>query len=155
VNGLDFNGVYTRNTVVGEVTASVGGTLDLNRTNALAGSAPVDELAANLSALQWVASLGTRYGGFTAQVRVNYSAGYTLTGITGQNHVDSFHPVDLFFAYELSGTGLWSNTTLTLNIDNVGDERPPFYNSATSGDYGVTNGSTYGRLATLGLHKGF
>jgi iron complex outermembrane receptor protein len=86
---------------------------------------------------------------------VNYSAGYTLTGITGQNHVDSFHHVDLFFAYELSGTGLWSNTTLTLNIDNVGDERPPFYNSATSGDYGVTNGSTYGRLATLGLHKGF
>lgn len=156
VDGLDFNAVYKRNTPLGLVTASVAGTYTLERTSTIAGSAPYDELKyAGISPLQLSGSLGTHYKSFTARVLVNYSAGFSITGIPNQTRVDGFTPVNLYFAYDLNG-GWARNTTLTLNIDNIGDVRPPFENqTSTTGIDGTANGATLGRLVNFGVHKKF
>ena len=40
---------------------------------------------------------------------------------------------------------------LTLNIDNVFDQDPPYFNNAA----GYTNGSTLGRLVSFGIRTKF
>jgi iron complex outermembrane receptor protein len=50
-----------------------------------------------------------------------------------------------------------SGTVLTLNVDNLLDKDPPFYNGCVGGAgvCGFTNGSTLGRLVTFGLRTHF
>jgi iron complex outermembrane recepter protein len=152
-NGLDFNGVYAIDTVAGTVSASLGGTLALKRTSTVGGGAPFDELAANaISPMQLAATLGDRYQNFTARAMLTYSAGFPVLGVTDQARVAAFHPVNLYFDYDLQG-GYLHDTSLSLNIDNVGDESPPFVN--LSGSNGTTNGQTLGRYFNLGIRKKF
>jgi iron complex outermembrane receptor protein len=152
-NGLDFNGIYSVATVAGTVSASLGGTLTLKRTSTSGGGAPFDELAGNsVSPLQLAATLGDRYQNFTARAMLLYSAGYPVVSAQNQSRVAAFHPVNLYFAYDLQGRYL-DNATLSLNIDNVGDESPPFEN--LSGGNGTANGQTYGRYFNVGVRKKF
>lgn len=155
-NGLDFNGVYSRDTILGTVSASIGGTLTLSRMSEILGGAPFDELeGANISPLQLVASLGTRFHGFTARIVQNYSAGYPVA-VVDQTRVGAFHPLNLFFAYDIPHSP-FGGTQVTLNIDNIADESPPFYNALGSpvSGFGIANGSTFGRFFNLGIHQKF
>ncbi|MNE90866.1 TonB dependent receptor [compost metagenome] len=68
-----------------------------------------------------------------------------------QTSVDSFTTVNAFVAYTLPDQGWSKGSQLTLNIDNVFDEDPPYFNSPT----GYANGQTLGRVFTLGIRKAF
>lgn len=59
--------------------------------------------------------------------------------------------VDLFFSYDFKSEGALKDVSLTLNLNNVFDADPPFYNQ----DNGFTNGTTLGRFAQIGLTKRF
>lgn len=73
-----------------------------------------------------------------------------------QTRVDSFNVVDLFLAYELPAAWLPSETSLTLNVDNLFNQDPPFYNGCAGGGQCVfINGATLGRLVTIGLRSKF
>ncbi|MNL41878.1 TonB dependent receptor [compost metagenome] len=74
-----------------------------------------------------------------------------MTNVVGQTKVDSFTTVNLFGAYDLGLGGVFSDTSVTLNLDNVFDEEPPFYNAAG----GTANGSTLGRMVSVGIRKTF
>lgn len=152
-NGLDFNGLYSVPTAIGTVSASIGGTLTLTRTSTISGSAPFDELQQNgISPLQIAATLGDKYQNFTARAMLTYSAGFPIVGVTNQTHIAGFHPVNLYFAYDLDG-GYMNNTTVSLVINNVADESPPFAN--ISGNDGTANGQTLGRYFDIGIRKKF
>jgi iron complex outermembrane receptor protein len=72
-----------------------------------------------------------------------------MLGVAPQTRVDSFNTVDLFFAYDLGG--VLKNSMLTVNIDNVFDQDPPYLNSST----GYTNGFSLGRLVSFGVRTKF
>jgi iron complex outermembrane receptor protein len=151
-DGLDFNLSYVRKTGFGAISANFAGTYTLSRkSEAIAGGAFSDDLANGVGRFNFVATLGGKIYGVTARAALNYKGGYPILGVAPQTRVDAFKTVDLFLGYDLAKTGPLKNTMLTLNVDNVFDQDPPYLNSST----GYTNGSTLGRLVSFGLRTKF
>lgn len=150
VDGVDFNLAYLRQTGFGSINASVAGTYTLNRKTQAVQGAPFDDNLKNGSGrLTLTAALGAKVGDFTARATFNHRGGYPMLGVAPQTRVDSFNTVDLFFAYDLGG--VLKNSMLTVNVDNVFDQDPPYLNSST----GYTNGFTLGRLVSFGVRTKF
>jgi len=151
-DGLDFNIGYQVTTDFGDFDANIAGTHTLNReTQAIAGQPYTDALANGISKTQVVASVGWRKDAFSARGSLNYRDGYDVLGIVNQTKVDSFTTLDLFFSYA-PDFGEWTKgSLLTFNIDNVTDEEPPYLNNSL----GYTNGSTLGRVFSVGIRKSF
>lgn len=152
VDGIDFDVGYAVQTGVGDFDLNVAGTYTLNReTQAVSGQPFTDALANGISRYQVVASGGWRQGPFAARASVNYRDGYDLVGVANQTSVDAFTTVDMFFSYAPDFGGWSEGTLVTLNIDNATDEEPPYLNNAI----GYTNGSTLGRVFSIGVRKSF
>ncbi|WP_165828936.1 TonB-dependent receptor plug domain-containing protein [Caulobacter radicis] len=151
-DGIDFQASYVKPTSFGSINGNIAGTYILNREiTPVAGQAPLDDLAANTSRLSLSASVGATVGAFTANATLYHTAGYKVQNVPSQSRVDAFNVVDLYFAYDVRGEGVYKDLSLTLNLNNVFDEDPPFLNSGT----GYTSGSTYGRLVQVGVRKLF
>jgi iron complex outermembrane receptor protein len=115
----------------------------------VAGGPFSDNLKNGVGRTALVAGVGARVGDLTGRATLNYRGGYPILGIPSQSHVSSFKTVDLFFSYDLGA--LLENSSLTLNVDNVFDQDPPYLNSAN----GYTNGSTLGRVVSVGVRTKF
>ena len=63
--------------------------------------------------------------------------------------IDPFHPVDVFLAYDVGGSGIAQDLRLTLNVNNVLDEHPP--NPEFFPTNGVGNVFNLGRVVQFGL----
>lgn len=151
-DGIDFNVSYVKSTDIGDFDASVAGTYTLNRdTAAITGQPFTDALSNGISRAQVVTSGGWSSGAFSARGSINWRDGYDLLGVVSQTKVDSFTTLDLFFSYAPDFGGWASDTLLTFNIDNVTDEEPPYLNNSI----GYTNGSTLGRVFSIGVRKSF
>ncbi|HEX7856295.1 MAG TPA: TonB-dependent receptor [Sphingobium sp.] len=158
-SGIDFNASYNLPTSFGSVFASAGGTYTLKREVApIKGQAFINDLQnPGSSRFSLLASVGTKVGGLTATATLSHSAGYNLStplisaAFGTQTKVGAFNPVDLFFAYDVAGEGVFKDLSFTLNINNIANEDPPFYNLGT----GTTNGTTLGRLVQFGVRKKF
>jgi iron complex outermembrane receptor protein len=151
-DGIDFNVNYRQETGFGSINAGIGGTYTLKRDLALTAGQPfIDDLfSPGNSDLSLLVSLGAQVGNLTGSARLNHSRGYDVFPALGaQTHVNSFNTVDLFFSYDFKGTGVLQDLSLTLNVNNVFDQDPPFYNQ----NNGYTNGSTLGRLVQFGIRK--
>jgi len=151
VNGIDLNTRYTRTLGAGELNLMLGGSYTLKRkSRAAPGSPEVDDLRIS-SRYSAVASAGYSIGGFSSLLTLRHRAGFDVDNVPGQAQVASFSTLDLFAGYALGVEGLLSNTRLTLNLDNLLDRSPPWFNDVT----GFANGSTLGRTITLGAQKRF
>lgn len=152
VDGIDFNFQYMRPASFGLWHVGLAGTYNLNReSRAIAGASKKNEFDNGASRYSLVGSAGLSYGQFVGELTVNHSSSADLTNAVGQTKIDSFTTVNLFGSYDLGLSGAFSDTTVTLNVDNVFDEEPPFYNAAG----GTANGSTLGRVVSIGLRKTF
>jgi iron complex outermembrane receptor protein len=151
--GVDFRASYRQPVSWGSVFGSVSGTRPTKREQQAApGAVTADLLAADNSKLQISTTVGVTVGAFTASATQNRSQGYTLANTAGQSKIDDFAPINLAFRYEFSGGPAFTDQlSLTLNVDNVGDDLPPFQN--VSG--GTGNGSTLGRYVNVGIQKRF
>ncbi|HEX7946615.1 MAG TPA: TonB-dependent receptor [Phenylobacterium sp.] len=153
-DGLDIYASYTATTDFGSVFASVNATRLLDRkSEAFAGAGKTDVLAANASKLNLTATAGATWGDLTASATLNHREGYKVTGAGTQTRTGSFDPVNLAFIYSLKDAGWTKDLTLTLNIDNVFNEKVPFLNMSPG--LAPVNGSTVGRFANLGVRKRF
>jgi iron complex outermembrane receptor protein len=151
-DGLDFNLAYTRLTGFGALNASIAGTYTLSRkSQAVAGGPFVDDLKNGVGRTAFVATLGGKSGGFIASASFNYKGGFPILGVAPQTRIGAFKTVDAFLAYDLGEHGFLKNAMLTLNVDNLFDQDPPWLNSAAA----YTNGSTLGRLVTFGIRTKF
>jgi iron complex outermembrane receptor protein len=151
-DGIDFDASYTRPIGPALVNARFVGTYTLSKDLASGGSGPfTDTLKNGTGKLFYVASLGAKMDAFTGRVAFNYRGGYPILGLVGQSRIDAFKTVDLFLGYDLPDRGPLSNVMLTLNVDNLLDEDPPYANT----NVGYANGSTVGRLTSLGLRAKF
>ena len=148
--GLDFNLAYFHKTGFGSINASFAGTYTLSRkSGSIAGGAFSDDLENGTGRMAFVAGLGGSIGDFSAQATLNHRSGFPILGVTNQDRVSAFNTVDLYFAYDLSK--LLKDTKLTLNVDNIADQDPPYLNNAT----GYTNGGTLGRVFSIGARTKF
>jgi len=149
-DGIDFNLAYAHDTSFGSVNASFAGTYTLKReTQAVQGGPFSDDLDNGFGRFQFVATLGGKVGDLAARATLNHRSGFPLLGVLPQTRVSAFNTVDLFLAYDLGD--LLKNTLLTLNVDNILDQDPPYLNNST----GYTNGSTLGRLISFGVRTRF
>lgn len=152
VDGIDFNLRYARPASFGLWHVGLAGTYGLNRESRLSKQdLKINEFKNGTGRYSLVASSGLISGAFAGELTVNHSSSADLTGIPDQNKVSGFTTVNLFGSYDLGLSGAFSDTTVTLNIDNVFDEEPPYYNAAG----GTANGSTLGRVVSIGLRKTF
>ncbi|HEV7384018.1 MAG TPA: hypothetical protein VGN89_04005, partial [Phenylobacterium sp.] len=115
------------------------------------GGAFTNALKNGTSDLALVANVGGQAGNFSGRVTLNYLGGYPILGVANQSNIEAFKTVDLFLGYTLKHEGLPNGVLLTLNVDNVFDEDPPYINTST----GYTNGGTLGRLVSVGLRARF
>jgi len=58
---------------------------------------------------------------------------------------------DLHAAYDFEGDGITQDLQLFVDINNVFDKDPPFYNS--NNGYDTFSGNPIGRLTTIGVRK--
>lgn len=157
-HGLDFNVAYHRSIGAVSIMSSLGGEYVLERElQAVAGEPFVDAFETpGGSRLNLAASLGASVGAFTGRGSLEYSGGYdvnpalvTSAILTPQTHVDGFAIVNLYFRYRVPEK-LVPDLELTLNVDNVLNTNPPFYNAGAGYAY-----STLGRLLQFGFTKEF
>jgi iron complex outermembrane receptor protein len=71
-----------------------------------------------------------------------------LTRVAGYEHVGSLQTFDLNLGYTLPEDWI-SGSQVSLNINNVLDKPPPFFNNSS----GFTNGSQIGRTISIGIVK--
>jgi iron complex outermembrane recepter protein len=159
LDGLDFSVSYARETSFGAIDASVSGTYQLNRKTQPVVTLPFsDDLAVGTSRFGLVAKAGADIGNFRAQVTWYHNAGYKQEPIATNNFqdkIDAFNVVDLFFKYDVPGTGMLQDLTLTLNVNNVFNAEPPVWQTFDFVNFGYTNGFTLGRVVQLGVKKQF
>lgn len=167
-DGIDFNATYDRPVSFGAIHAGLAGTYTLDRKQALVPGAPFVNAFDNpgASRLSLIATLGAQVGRLTASASLNHLAGYSIFPPIPanplnpfpqeQDRISSFTTVDAFFEYNLPEGLLHNDAALTLNVTNVFDRSPPFYNGPSfGGTTGFTNGSTLGRLIQIGLRAKF
>jgi iron complex outermembrane receptor protein len=164
VEGIDLNVTYVIPVSFGELSFRAAGTYTLGRKFSAAAGLPfVDEFDnPGMSRLLSVVSAGAKSGGFEGLLTWNHSAGYKIPTVTfagngivpavTQTKIRSFNTVDAFLSYSFEN-GLLANTQVTLNINNIFNEKPPF--DARNPDFGYGNGATLGRLIQLGVTKKF
>ena len=156
VDGIDFAANFEQ--YFGDLGFDLGvsGTYLLNRKVAALSGQPLVDAVAQESRLNVLAYVGLGTETLQGRVELNHNSGFelalplTANGVT-QTEVDGFTTVDLFASYALGTIVGGRDTRLTLNIDNIFDAEPPFYNA----DPGYTNGSTRGRLVQVGLSISF
>lgn len=153
IRGVDFSARYRRETGFGSFDINVSGSHDLHHMRSQFHGGPlVTNALLSTPLLRLSTSIGVNIGDFGASANWRHTSGYDLVPAVGsfapfQTHVDGFDTVDLFFKYN------WpkSNFSLTLNVNNVLNARPPF----SQANSGYTNGQTYGRMAQVGFSKKF
>ena len=177
LDGVDFRANYRTETGFGAVFFNVNGTYDLNREQKNGANAPfIDILRRDNSRFRSRSTLGAELGNLLGQVTWNHLAGYdfsspqgfngtTLASVSpaspartfvGQTSIGSFNTIDLFFRYEVTGSGLTEDLSFTLNVENAFDQDPPaFRGNVTGAASGIRNGNTIGRFIRFGVSKKF
>ncbi len=99
--------------------------------------------------------VGVVVDNLTARATWKYRDGYDVIRAANQpqDEINAFDTIDLYFGYEVDGSGWREDLTVTLNVNNVFDDDPP-ENRLDNGD-GYANGFTVGRMFQLGLRKKF
>jgi len=171
IEGLDIAVNYVTDIEgFGTLSGGISGTINSTNTNTPAPGLPAINLvqySVPLSA--WVGYISAVVGPVTGRVQVNYSPGFNVSPVLnqalslyGQKRIESFHPVDLYVSYDLSGLASWlDNAEASVTMRNIADDSPPVYLSGgaqkanNGGAYIVASGSTLGRYTVFSLRKQF
>ena len=158
-SGLDFSLDYQHPTDFGSIFAGFAGTYILTFDTRATPTSVVQDLDANsVARLRLSTTVGAQVGNLYARATWNRSGGYKIPANAGnafQSNVAPFNVVNLAFVYTPKATnGALEGTTFSLNIDNITDAKPPYYNGTNGGGSGFA-GFTLGRFAQLGVTKKF
>ena len=163
-SGLDFNANYTRPTDFGSAFAGVSGTYILNfDSRNTPTSTPLNLDDQSISRWRLQTTVGARWnevlgGSFLAKATWNMTGGYRVAPVAGdayQSNVSAFNVINLAFVYTPNAAdGVWKGTQFGLNIDNLFDADPPYYNGGNGNAAGYA-GFTLGRFIQFGAKKKF
>ncbi|MBO9543817.1 TonB-dependent receptor [Caulobacter sp.] len=156
-NGLDFDIGYRQPTGFGAVYAGLAGNYIFKFETQLSPTAPVsDSLKLGVPKATLRGTLGAQAGRFNAVAFVNYRDGVTSqyatpTG-TASYSAKSYKTVDLRLSMKLPDTGFAKGTDVGLQVNDLFDQKPPFF-PATDGIGGAYN--PIGRYVALNVRKSF
>ncbi|USQ98071.1 TonB-dependent receptor plug domain-containing protein [Caulobacter sp. RL271] len=156
-NGLDVDFGYRQPTSFGAVYAGIAANYIIRFQTQLSPTAPLSNsllLGVPQSTLR--GTLGAQFGAVNAVGFVNYRDGVrsqyaTPTGTAGY-HANAYTTVDLRVSTKLPDTGLAKGTELSLQVNDLFDQKPPFF-PAADGIGGSYN--PIGRYVALNLRKHF
>ncbi len=156
-NGLDFDFGYRQPTSFGALYAGLAGNYILKFQTQLSPTAPVsNSLQLGVPKATLRGTLGAQIGAINTVAFVNYRDGVraqyaTPTGTAGYT-ADGYTTVDLRISMKLPETGLAKGTDLALQVNDLFNQKPPFF-PATDGIGGGYN--PIGRYVALNLRKHF
>jgi iron complex outermembrane recepter protein len=168
--GVDFAVNYTTDIEgFGNLSAGLSATVNTtNETQASATAAVFNQVKYNVPLSAATAFVAAVVGPVTGRVTVQYSPGFNLdpnlqsVKLYNQTRVGSFHPVNLFVGYDMSGLAPWlSGSEASITMNNIGDEDPPIRleggtSAPGNGATGiVAAGGTLGRYTVFSLRKQF
>ena len=170
IEGLDFAVNYTTDIEgFGNLSGGFSATINSTNTNTPApGLAPINLVQYSVPLYGATAFVAAVVGPVTGRVTVQYSPGFNVSPVLnqslslyGQQRLESFHPVNIYVGYDMSGLASWlKDSEASITMNNVADDSPPIYLSG-GGDVpnngGATNavGSTLGRYTVFSLRKEF
>lgn len=153
VSGVDISATYERTFGEDLVTFS-GSASHLYRyeQRLTPTSSPVDFVGVATYPLDWRArgSVDWRRGPWGAGLAVNYASAYE--DALGAK-ISALTTFDLQLRFTAPETSRFNGLSATLNIRNVSDERPPFYDNTSGVAYDATSGDPIGRFVSLQLTK--
>lgn len=153
VSGIDLTAAYEH--MFGENTVSFNANashLYRYEQTLTPTSAPVDLVGVATYPLDWRArgSVDWRRGSWGAGASINYVSGYQDALGTS---IDALTTFDLQLRFEAPPSAPIAGLSATLNIRNLFDERPPFYDNTAGIAYDPSNGDPIGRFVSLQLTK--
>lgn len=95
-------------------------------------------------------------GGFGANLFVNYTGGYVDTQSMPERDVDTFTTVDVHLSYSFEyalDNKLLNGTTLSISVQNVFDNDPPFLNNLAGIGFDDEKASPLGRYVAVQFRK--
>jgi iron complex outermembrane recepter protein len=156
--GLDLIARYERETGLGHLSLALNGTYIFEFSEA---KAAWQNLVDNVSTPSHPINLRLRTtarwerGAVDVAGFVNYLNSYLDTVSVPRRHVTSWTTVDLQASYQFNeeALGPFGDMRLSLGVENVLDQRPPFMNNAVGIGYDQENGDLLGRLISINVRK--
>ena len=159
VRGLDFSVAYAIDTAVGAFDLRVSGSYLIDFEEQLTPTSPafdrVDTVF-NPVDLRLRNEISWTYQGFGASVFVNYTSGYLDNVSDPERRVDSWATVDFRVGYSTGDRhdSEWLNgVSLSLSIQNLLDNDPPFVNNASGVGFDPNNADPLNRFLALQVRK--
>lgn len=153
VSGVDITAAYER-TFGDDIVSLSGNASHLYRyeQTVTPTSTPVELVGVATYPLDWRArgSLDWRRGSWGAGLSINYASAYEdALGVS----IDDLTTVDLQLRFVAPESSAIEGLSATLNIRNLFDEAPPFYDNTAGVAYDTANGDPIGRFVSLQLTK--
>jgi outer membrane receptor protein involved in Fe transport len=157
VTGVDLKVSYAFDTVAGEFQAGLNGSYLFDFERALLTTDPlideVDMLGRPVD-FRVRGSLTWARDTWLVSAFVNYTDGYTDNVSEPERYVNSWTTADLTVAYDAGDTnGILDDTRLSVTVQNLFDEDPPFLNAFGGLAYDVTNANGVGRFLAIQVTK--
>lgn len=155
--GIDFSTSYFYDSDFASFDFRIAGNYRLKQdSQALPGAPVMDELETGQSKYKVSTTVGMTKGNLRAQATWRYSDGWDrAVPEFGQDRIDDFDIVDLFFRYEMNGSGLTSDLYFTFLVQNVFDDDPVEVRVNGQPGYDANAGFTLGRVFQFGATKEF
>lgn len=160
--GIDFWLEATKQLGIGELTARANvATID-EIENQFTMTASPDDLVDTFAApvdLRARLDLGLSHGGFLTNIGLNYTDAYTNTVAPNSPKIGSWTTVDFMGRLDLSSvlsSAAWKGTALSLTVQNIFDEDPPFVDASAVGinvQFDQANATALGRFIALQVEK--
>jgi iron complex outermembrane receptor protein len=160
--GVDLLGRLTRDSRVGQFSLGLNGTYIFEFTElSEPGLTPVDRVSTPYYPvdLRLRGTAGWARGGLSLSTSANFLNHYRDTLSAPERRVRSWTTIGLHGSYALGANrSFLSDTTLSLGIENLLDENPPFLNNSGTGQnisigYDQENGDLTGRVVSFTVRK--
>lgn len=156
INGIDYAFSYRWETGASRLNVGIAGTQMMSFNQTIPGVSPnIQLIDTNYSIRQKVrGSFGWAFGDYRLQTFINHTGKYRNETVTPHQSVSSFTTVDLGGDWQLPHQGIFDNTTVSLQVQNLFDRDPPFLFSGSNGtgfDAAVAN--AFGRQAIVSVRK--
>jgi iron complex outermembrane receptor protein len=155
--GFDFVGAWAGVTSMGDLEARLSGTYLVDFGQAARASLPVVELVDtqnNPLDLRLRGSLTWQRGSYEASLFLNYADSYRDTFSNPDRRVDSWTTYDVQLAWQArERDGPLDGLRVSLSVQNLLDDDPPFLNNANGIGYDEENADLLGRIVRFHVRK--
>lgn len=157
-DGIDFSASYNAQTRLGALEAYLSTTWLADFSKARYYTSPLESVldtGGNPVRFRSKAYAHLDRGSFALRGQFNFTGSYTDTTTSPYNAVHPWTTLDLGIRYKTgSGTDSWlDNLGIDLNVMNVFDKRPPFYNNPLGIAYDAENADLLMRFVRVSVRK--